>query len=151
MTRPRDERNNTAPKRSVFIRAIPLGLIIGFLAAIAGFLCLAGRTYPGDPLQFIGTALWPAAGGLLLAPRQLLFSIESRLGFPRPWTYWAICLVVQFLWYYALAVLWIWLRDQRQPIPGHCANCGYDLTGNVSGRCPECGNTVEAGSSEQAG
>lgn len=22
--------------------------------------------------------------------------------------------------------------------PGHCS-CGYDLTGNVSGRCPECG------------
>lgn len=23
--------------------------------------------------------------------------------------------------------------------PGYCQNCGYDLTGNVSGRCPECG------------
>ena len=22
---------------------------------------------------------------------------------------------------------------------GHCSSCGYDLTGNVSGRCPECG------------
>lgn len=22
---------------------------------------------------------------------------------------------------------------------GKCAKCGYDLTGNVSGRCPECG------------
>jgi hypothetical protein len=21
----------------------------------------------------------------------------------------------------------------------HCQKCGYDLTGNVSGRCPECG------------
>ena len=25
---------------------------------------------------------------------------------------------------------------------GHCAACGYDLTGNVSGVCPECGGTV---------
>lgn len=22
---------------------------------------------------------------------------------------------------------------------GLCSNCGYDLTGNVSGKCPECG------------
>ena len=25
------------------------------------------------------------------------------------------------------------------PPPGSCKKCGYDLTGNVSGRCPECG------------
>ncbi|GMU83923.1 MAG: hypothetical protein AMXMBFR47_37930 [Planctomycetota bacterium] len=25
---------------------------------------------------------------------------------------------------------------------GHCASCGYDLTGNESGRCPECGSTT---------
>jgi len=29
-------------------------------------------------------------------------------------------------------------RDRRLP-PGHCRKCGYNLTGNVSGRCPECG------------
>ena len=22
---------------------------------------------------------------------------------------------------------------------GHCRHCGYNLTGNISGRCPECG------------
>jgi len=27
---------------------------------------------------------------------------------------------------------------------GHCANCGYDLTGNVSGLCPECGTATAA-------
>jgi hypothetical protein len=30
------------------------------------------------------------------------------------------------------------LRDRRPPI-GHCQACGYDLTGNESGTCPECG------------
>ena len=25
---------------------------------------------------------------------------------------------------------------------GQCSNCGYDLTGNVSGRCPECGESL---------
>lgn len=23
--------------------------------------------------------------------------------------------------------------------PSHCQSCGYNLTGNISGRCPECG------------
>jgi hypothetical protein len=25
---------------------------------------------------------------------------------------------------------------------GSCLNCGYNLTGNLSGRCPECGVTI---------
>lgn len=36
----------------------------------------------------------------------------------------------------------LWWRDLRVP-PGHCPNCGYDLTGNVSGVCPECGTPVK--------
>jgi hypothetical protein len=32
-----------------------------------------------------------------------------------------------------------WLRRPRR---GHCRTCRYDLTGNVSGVCPECGTAV---------
>ena len=28
-------------------------------------------------------------------------------------------------------------------VAGRCDQCGYDLTGNQSGRCPECGTAVE--------
>lgn len=28
------------------------------------------------------------------------------------------------------------------PRPGACSKCGYDLTGNVSGVCPECGQEI---------
>ena len=28
--------------------------------------------------------------------------------------------------------------------PGHCKTCGYNLTGNVSGKCSECGAPVVA-------
>ena len=30
-------------------------------------------------------------------------------------------------------------RRRRRRLKGLCLACGYDLTGNVSGRCPECG------------
>jgi len=33
------------------------------------------------------------------------------------------------------------LRRQRIP-PAACRSCGYNLTGNVSGQCPECGAPV---------
>jgi len=38
-----------------------------------------------------------------------------------------------------------WRR--RHPLrPGLCPRCGYDLTGNVSGVCPECGTSDDANS-----
>jgi predicted amidophosphoribosyltransferase len=38
----------------------------------------------------------------------------------------------------------LWWRDRRLIPPGHCQNCGYNLTGNVSGRCPECGQAIDS-------
>lgn len=39
----------------------------------------------------------------------------------------------------------LWYGDRRRVLPGHCRACGYDLTGNVSGRCQECGAACPAG------
>jgi len=36
----------------------------------------------------------------------------------------------------------LWWRDWRHTSPGHCRKCGYDLTGNESGVCPECGERI---------
>ena len=36
----------------------------------------------------------------------------------------------------------LWWRDRR-PKAGFCKVCKYDLMGNVSGACPECGTAVE--------
>jgi hypothetical protein len=39
---------------------------------------------------------------------------------------------------------WVWSnrRSERRRRSGACLDCGYDLTGNVSGVCPECGSKV---------
>jgi len=34
--------------------------------------------------------------------------------------------------------------DERIALVGRCRGCGYDLTGNASGICPECGESIEA-------
>ena len=38
----------------------------------------------------------------------------------------------------AIPTAFLWRRDRRPP-PNHCQSCGYNLTGNVSGVCPEGG------------
>ncbi len=35
------------------------------------------------------------------------------------------------------------LRRYRRRRRGECIGCGYNLTGNESGMCPECGETTE--------
>ncbi len=37
------------------------------------------------------------------------------------------------------------LRRYRRRRRGLCVKCGYDLTGNESGRCSECATEVERG------
>ena len=43
----------------------------------------------------------------------------------------------------AVPTLLAWRYWPQPAKPGHC-RCGYDLTGNVSGVCPECGQPFEA-------
>ncbi|MDB5355283.1 MAG: hypothetical protein JWN24_1736 [Phycisphaerales bacterium] len=55
--------------------------------------------------------------------------------------YWPIILVL-------LILPAIWLMGYRRSLirlgRGCCRGCGYDLTGNTSGVCPECGTRIES-------
>lgn len=47
----------------------------------------------------------------------------------------------------AALIAWTWFllirRQKRAPVEGKCPDCGYDLTANRSGVCPECGSAVQ--------
>ena len=45
-----------------------------------------------------------------------------------------------------LPAVWLleWVKARRLPKPGQCPACRYDLTGNTSGVCPECGSAIKA-------
>lgn len=50
------------------------------------------------------------------------------------------------LWFLLVVAAWLTVnafrRGRRCMPPGFCHVCSYDLTGNVSGRCPECGTPI---------
>ena len=49
------------------------------------------------------------------------------------------------LWlpFLAIAIPTAYLFHRDRPLPGHCQGCEYNLTGNESGVCPECGTSAE--------
>jgi len=51
-----------------------------------------------------------------------------------------------------LPLVWaiIRLRAWRRGRLGRCPSCGYNLTGNISGVCPECGATFKASQTQQS-
>ena len=62
----------------------------------------------------------------------------------------AIAIAVYFSVWGIRNWLHVWFRwlpyyeRQQRRAKGFCATCGYDLKGNVSGVCPECGAPVKS-------
>jgi hypothetical protein len=49
-----------------------------------------------------------------------------------------------------IATAWCWWADwRRRKYPGHCQRCKYNLTGNLTGNCPECGTPIPEELQEQ--
>jgi hypothetical protein len=56
-----------------------------------------------------------------------------------------------FLFFLAIPAALHWRFRRRKPLfTGVCRCCGYNLTGNVSGRCPECGTLLPAADGNKA-
>lgn len=55
---------------------------------------------------------------------------------------WMLLIVVSI---YPVIVFLLWpLRRRKRRRAGYCQTCGYDLTANTTGVCPECGTEVMA-------
>jgi hypothetical protein len=95
-----------------------------------------------------GLAVWAAQGGYA-ALTLPAYSSEAgtTCGPPGPASAVAKGRVWLPLWSILLPLALGFLTLRRAPPPSTksppCAECNYDLTGNVSGICPECGTRLE--------
>ncbi|MFH1109328.1 MAG: hypothetical protein V1790_09060 [Planctomycetota bacterium] len=81
----------------------------------------------------------PALGLLNLIERWLLPGVDSDLR-----VFAASLIVLGGLQWVLVAQVVLALKRRRRPLdPNTCPKCRYDLTGNVSGVCPECGTAIE--------
>ncbi len=81
---------------------------------------------------------WPPYDVIL--PRTYTTNISGK-NITRRWTQRVTLPLWLPLLLIAIPTAFLWWRD-RPPKPGHCP-CGYDLRGNESGTCPECGLETE--------
>ncbi len=54
-----------------------------------------------------------------------------------------ICVLVSLCGLAVCSKVWFLRRQTDMNLPC-CDDCGYNLTGNQSGTCPECGHTVQS-------
>lgn len=161
-----DERGlmSTAPhsntrhtSRHVWRRAPVIRSMILLIAA-SGAVLASGYVYfrmtylPGKSIHFasgnviVDYVAIPSAGGSFYAMRyedteQGFF----RIALPRDTT---ICLIIPgygaIILISGLPLLGLAWRRRRVACPNiRCMECGYNLTGNTSGRCPECGSAMD--------
>src|SRR5262245_62115092 len=109
-----------------------------------GTAALWWQTLDGSPLNSLAFELGLWTSGALSNRRELADAWSASIALPN--TSWIIgWRSIKIPLYAPFAVMciptvWFWRVECRHRArPGHCANCGYNLTGNVTGRCSECG------------
>jgi hypothetical protein len=132
----------TAPAHlgaEAFVASLVVYPVLGVLCGVAcGFL--VPRTAPWRTLAVLVLAN-PASYALALVVLVALFDRSHSM---------AVVFLAMAVWIataVATAAGAAIPRVQRAK-PAHlCIECGYNLTGNVSGRCPECGRVIGGGNS----
>jgi hypothetical protein len=122
-------------KTSIFIRRGALHIEI----LPPGTAMDPGNGWHVDPLTYQYPLMWWRSyrKGYVLASTINGMSVSWRTIFPTEivvpvWPVPAAC----------MAIILLLALTHRKHKPNHCRRCGYDLTGNVSGICSECGEPV---------
>ena len=92
------------------------------------------HTGPIDPVEpgFYYLDHWASGRTLDLQEFPKMFIVRMPI-----WPLLVMCMVFPMI-----SMLCAARRRLRRKPPGHCRKCDYNLTGNVSGVCPECGERI---------
>ncbi len=153
--------NAAMPRRRPIRRILKrTGLVVCVLIVVAWGLSLQWKVFYHGDGWFFGCALgslrtaicptFPEYGWELAASADSFDDVHWGLDWP--W-----CVSEKFggtplkgvtmpLWIplgiVAIATAFLFHRDRRRIPRGHCLKCGYNLTDNESGICPECGKPI---------
>lgn len=104
-----------------------------------------GISFRSTPLN--GKPLWSYSGRLGKLGFIYWSTYHSGLFVPRGFIlvlpYWFVILIFSAL-FFPFAARRVLDRRRHAASDGRCLQCGYNLTGNTSGICPECGTEVSA-------
>jgi hypothetical protein len=106
-----------------------------FIGLVYGAVCVGWTAAPlvGEP------AGWHI-GGSGPAHKSVWWVEVVRYGASTGIVYVALWLVLALT---TVPTVFLLMRLRHTLPAGCCAICGYNLTGNVSGRCPECGTAID--------
>ncbi len=112
------------------------------------------RASPPRWTQFLGVVLISPAcsfGSILVCMAAIRLANIFQVGIalvPIALIAWLLGIVLAIRFAIPFLARHYWRCLLRERLRAHgiaiCITCGYDLTGNVSGRCPECGTEVRA-------
>jgi hypothetical protein len=144
-------------KRSPITRIIKLSCVL-LCIFILGLWCLSlkwGFVYVGKNglmLQATGGLIYAAASSPNVGPRWSVVEPKAGIGFRRPskWVHpinptCRMYTVPMWILFFAfLLPSGILVLTDRSPKSSFndCYTCGYNLFGNISGTCPECGTPI---------
>ncbi len=118
---------------------LTISMGVGFVLFVAFWV---GGGFPNNPSD-----IYALYGTLFIAESTMTGRLTTGMGmfWPVADSGGTIGLTLIPLWMplfvFAIPTLVVWLQDRGYP-PGFCQCCGYDLTGNESGRCSECGKSI---------
>ena len=136
-------RSHASPVRYRFDVTLYKSLDVYLKSGVCGLHLLSMPTSTASKSEFETPLRYNAT------PNQASFFVSTARQGPYRMTwlvfpFWAVTLTLVGLGFVPVArpPLVRWIRRRA----GRCITCGYSLTGNKSGRCPECGDHVHVAS-----
>jgi hypothetical protein len=144
-------------------RVLTIASVLSLLLCLATALMWVRSHYVYDDHVFshaivysdgggIGYQSWPENSGYKVVPFAVGKRVTHAVIYPQPATTPPTIIQARYSQLMILfgclpvaSMLMLIHAYQVRHRRGHCRNCGYNLTGNTSGVCPECGTTLPAG------